>query len=735
MDDKSSAVQWSGAYGRANLQFEDSAGRLLANPSLGAAEFLRPATVEAILPTAGFDSSVGVIRQAQAVTWVPALSPRASTCDRFLAMRNAPFSVREVVYWAPQAMFPAANPIGTLKWSTRPQDYRGTPANQPNYPRQTTRRHAPRCTLIRCPDVEPAAAAFWYRTPALGLSPGGGNSWEDDISALAESGGPFVPPVIGDLSGVITALSYAPPNRQISGNWRFDESPVNLTSGWGENLNIPTRPHGNGAFDYTWSWDDRVGQRNFPFPVRSPADGIVVFVGWNVSSGNSIVIEHQSAGLTVRSNFQHLVGDPAGDIRLMRDVFRFCRPAGGVQPAWRRCSDAGLNLEGGNAELAMFALRGSGEAPPKWGTNEHVLRVREGDRVAMGQVVGWAGDTGLQSGGVHLHFSMAIAARVSGVPGRDWWNFDPYGLYSPTFAYGGIYPSGARGRIFDHQSMFAPVMPYHALVPGRIEVLARDYYAQRAWNPVAVATARVDCEGIRWRGDANVGVSSIYSNQATGTEVSISLSRQQLAVEVTDRARQSLAPRMISVTGRRAARGVSGQARFSVVWQPIFGVVQVSLALLWQASGRAILERIDDQIPSGSARILDACPYYDGDSLFVAVVAVPVLARDDDDYQLDSGIPGLEIRLVLERMRNSGRLVTRLHHFRLDGRLLFLIVHRRARRGEQWFWMSEERDNFAERANQMAQLGFQATFFDCIVTDRRELYYCGFASPWDSEHM
>lgn len=277
-------------------------------------------------------------------------------------------------------------------------------------------------------------------------------------------------------------------------------SRVRVITGWvkaPDDANV-IEAHG-GALDYVY----RSIIPNRPVehgPVRAMSDGQVVWKGYNPSAGNILVIEYDNGGFPFRSAYHHLVDGRDHDIFLAGlATIAWCALQPAAPPGDDLCAPPSATNTNGAAyrnyvRATIDAIRlGSGLDPLEyWGTNAMVTRVNVGDRVRMGQVVGYVGDTGFHSGGVHLHAS--LARRVSS---SSWLFFDPYGLYGGAECYAGLYPSGVDPAQLQQPSIFCSVMPAFAGCSREVLALGLENYSRVGWSPRSICRYAA---GHRWAG-------------------------------------------------------------------------------------------------------------------------------------------------------------------------------------------------------------------------------------------
>ncbi len=221
------------------------------------------------------------------------------------------------------------------------------------------------------------------------------------------------------------------------------------------------------------------------FTVHAVADGEVIWVGYMPSPGWVVIIEHTATdGSKYRTVLHHLRNGRDTDIRMARLTDASVILRNGTWPIdekWTAYQDIadqdGIDLASGRNVAAIEA---------RWGTNAMTLRVAEGDLVKAGQLIGWAGLTGVHGmngsvTNIHLHQMFARQVAHDDI-GMQWTFFDPYGLYALDSAcYRTSYPSGADDH--QHPSVYAPLyQDYAAASPSRFQD-AFDYFASFGWFP------------------------------------------------------------------------------------------------------------------------------------------------------------------------------------------------------------------------------------------------------------
>ena len=222
-----------------------------------------------------------------------------------------------------------------------------------------------------------------------------------------------------------------------------------------------TEGKGHWGCDYFVSPADLRYGRELSFDVLAMGSGKVISVQWNDYAGNVVVIEHEGqGGKRYRSIYMHLRNGNRNDRR----------------------KAAGINLDAysDNPELQQsmklyksFAAKWDDQR--WWGTDDQTIKVRPGQYVRAGQVIGFAGNTGQflvdncvpmgKSGiplnsnhpNIHLHVSFSFFNPEA----RKWTLIDPYGVYS-TRESGGYEP----GRPTRFPNFFTdPMSPNFSGVP------------------------------------------------------------------------------------------------------------------------------------------------------------------------------------------------------------------------------------------------------------------------------
>ncbi len=218
---------------------------------------------------------------------------------------------------------------------------------------------------------------------------------------------------------------------------------------------------GHWGCDYFVAPADLRYGRELSFEVLAMGFGKVISVHWNDYGGNVVVIEYEGqGGKRYRSIYMHLRNGHRND----------------------RAKAAGINLASysSNPELqeSMKLYKSFAERwddPRWWGTDDQTIKVRPGQNVRAGQVIGFAGNTGQflvddcvpmgKSGtpinpnhpNIHLHVSFAFFNPDA----RKWTLIDPYGVYS-TRESGGYEP----GRPTRFPNFFTePMSPIFSGVP------------------------------------------------------------------------------------------------------------------------------------------------------------------------------------------------------------------------------------------------------------------------------
>ncbi len=177
------------------------------------------------------------------------------------------------------------------------------------------------------------------------------------------------------------------------------------------------------------------------FPVHPAAPGKVIFIGWDAWSGNTMIISHDSGGVTdaFRTIYMHLRNGPTHD----------------ADQAWNvTVPGLGAPLQAQyESYLTNTGCPKGGPYNPKpqfWGTDADKIDMSLlGQHVTPSQVVAHAGCTGpggcgctnsqpnfSWGGGVNTHLHIFHARRDPA--DNEWYFIDPYGIYAPG---GSCYPA------------------------------------------------------------------------------------------------------------------------------------------------------------------------------------------------------------------------------------------------------------------------------------------------------
>lgn len=241
--------------------------------------------------------------------------------------------------------------------------------------------------------------------------------------ATGDPSGPYRWPVDGNQYARISALTFSAqpfslpfndPQVVHWGTWLYSAPPGNV---WHHAIDY-LRPN-----DWT------------TFEVRAAAAGKVVHVGWDNWSGNTIIVSHDTGGVTdaFRTIYMHTRSGPSHDI-----------DASWNQTVPTLGGTALTNYE--NYLNATGAAKDPAQRNPNpdyWGTNAHAIDPNlEGKTVAAGDHLAWAGCTGpggcgCTGGGInhpntHLHVFYCHRDTAD----NNWYFIDPYGVYSyPAAGY------------------------------------------------------------------------------------------------------------------------------------------------------------------------------------------------------------------------------------------------------------------------------------------------------------
>ena len=250
------------------------------------------------------------------------------------------------------------------------------------------------------------------------------------------------------------------------------------------------------------------------FLVRAMSWGVVRDVYYSRGGGNTVVIEHTApTGERYLSRYMHMRNGRANDV---------------AQALAIDCSDtSGSSLVRCN-KYRLYAMNFPTHGG--WGTDWQTLQVDIGDTVSAGQIIGWAGNTGVGGAGsgleddgtpenwkgnVHLHSDFSYEHPTDP---DSYVIIDPYGVYGRADAEG-CYDL-LRDTEFDR--MFAPFMPTFHGVP--LEVFAY-YFNYYVGMDRGLRTMNVHRDGseVLVSGSFQHGIDDwaahVYMNQATANTV------------------------------------------------------------------------------------------------------------------------------------------------------------------------------------------------------------------------
>lgn len=226
------------------------------------------------------------------------------------------------------------------------------------------------------------------------------------------------------------------------------------------------------------------------FEVVASADGIVRRVMlMNAGGGNVVVIEHPRAGgPSLWSLYMHLRNGKSND-----------QAAAAVTTA--------ANPDSATcAKYALFLANPDYADHPTWGQEWHTIRVKEGDVVKRGEVIGFAGNTGcggigagladdgtpnnLTTANTHLHMYYARTLPGASVNNSDGTTssvavyVDAYGAYTTADA-DGCYELGVETP---YPRVLAPFDPVFHEVSPTIVAQYLGYYYEMGYGPRSVTS-------------------------------------------------------------------------------------------------------------------------------------------------------------------------------------------------------------------------------------------------------
>jgi hypothetical protein len=189
------------------------------------------------------------------------------------------------------------------------------------------------------------------------------------------------------------------------------------------------------------SWHHAIDYRpddRHSFPICAAAPGRVIFIGWDPWSGNTIIMSHDSAGVTdaFRTIYMHLRDGPTHDADKSWKVTVPTLQEPRLSQFKDYLGNTGCPQGGPYAPDATY-----------WGTDEHRIdRSLLNKSIAAGTVIAQAGSTGPGGCGctnddaswtwggkdnTHLHIFFARRDPTD----NEWYFIDPYGIYGPPSCY------------------------------------------------------------------------------------------------------------------------------------------------------------------------------------------------------------------------------------------------------------------------------------------------------------
>jgi hypothetical protein len=394
------------------------------------------------------------------------------------------------------------------------------------------------------------------------------------------------------------------------------------------------------------------------FQVHAIADGHVIFVGYHPSTGHVVITEHHPVeGQPFRAIYHHLRNGRDADIERALATSEFIE--NNEDWSWDiyahryvdRAERARQMLREGNVDRAWMERT--------WGSNEQVISVREGDNVYFGQVIAWAGSTGIHTQGNQLHFAVARQANFvesDWAPGDArtgdlrWTLFDPYGLYTgPAHLDAYNHDDGVRHSL-QHPSLFAPlpVDVLNADIQRFREALS--YYEDFKYFPINLSVQR-SADNNQWLVSAN------FRYRPEGHT-------PLLALEHTEFERALV---QLKYEGYRASQIIpsttaEGQVVYSAVIREIDDRSYLSEARLDPESFQTHLNRLYQR----GFILNDFTPYYDGSKQWVAATwSQPVFSHD---YHVHWHVQPSEFDLLNATMAEEGFTLNQLRQYAIPGK-------------------------------------------------------------------
>jgi hypothetical protein len=306
---------------------------------------------------------------------------------------------------------------------------------------------------------------------------------------------------------------------------------------------------GHGSVDYVKTSNAYGTGIDPTFGVYAAAPGRVVSTVWDDLNGNTVIIEHTAPnGTKYRTGYFHMRNGFDHDIQNAKKI---------------AVKDASIK-DARDTKYRKYAYMPN-PSPLMWGTDAQKLKVKAGDLVSAGQLLGYSGNTGYggagwglnpdgtfidpTTGNNHLHFMLWIKSP-NPATGVDWMEVDPYGVYSKIKDNTDCYDIGANSGF---NRFFAPFYASFHNVP--VQHILR-YWGYYTGMGMALQTLSVHKKGSNYlaSGSFQYGLPSTWTCR-------INMTADQYQQYYNQNSSLGFVPRQISVTN------TGGSPLFTVIWR------------------------------------------------------------------------------------------------------------------------------------------------------------------------
>ncbi len=383
-------------------------------------------------------------------------------------------------------------------------------------------------------------------------------------------------------------LPYHNPDVRASHAWIYNGSDENF----------------HGAVDYGKKSEATGSGIDPAFKVRSVASGVVVSVYWDNWSGNIVIIEHTASnGDVYRTSYKHLRNGFTNDLQMARGLT--------VK------SDERFDKDGNPTNRLKYQRFANLEDPSEqhWGTENQTIRVKVGEKVGPGTLIGWSGNTGpggagngLNDDGTpknantannHLHLMTAVPDPNNA---GDWVQVDPYGVYNQI----------SESECYDlldttaYVRLFAPFYPSFHNVPAQYVGFYWGYYTGMGMGLQTISLHR--------KGNSVLASGAFQHGLPKAWYMRMYMTASDYQKWFNEYGGQGFRPREISVT-----RHSNGNPRFTVIWKKRQGE---SFAAYHNMTDDVWNAKWKEHVENGGMKVDERAAYRVGNSRRLAAVFV-----------------------------------------------------------------------------------------------------------------